>query len=438
MPSTEILVPHTQAGPCGLIISCSAAKHTEGSALIANEGPLPMVRQVDRGKASRSVLQKQDDGRDRLLLSHAASILSVVLGSCLVAWSCRSSTSPILSPQDEPIVRSRGAHHVFTAGERVSLIDFFAADVRRARRGEPRLANQPILALTEAETRRRRAQIRDSNSFKHSSTNGVTDVLAQPQRAISLEPDYWRGEDMLYQSALSIERTTLLSSAMDRILVARGMRAMFCPMPHVADTLLTDFLAHAEKEHGGKLERLSSFSLRDRERFLTSKDIFRFAFVRHPFTRASATYHTGVESGNLESKEYRQFMGLVRGAPLSEHERELQRLSTLFYLTFLGRQPSESLDETFQPQVALCNIGSIEYQILGHIESFDADIATVAEMLNINTPEQPMSVALETLESNAGEIAATSKEMFRVAKFRNKATKLYAEDFAKLDYSFVE
>lgn len=398
-----------------------------------------VVRQHDRdSKASKAGVHRQMDGRVVMLRAHAGSILAAVLGSLLVAWSFRENPSLALTPQDEPLVRSRGAHHVFSTGERVSLIDFFAADVRRARRGEPRLANQPVLTLTEVESRRRRFQSRELTVGKHGGITGAVDVSSRPQDAISLPLSYWRGMDGQYNSAMSIERSTLLSPTMDRILVARAHRALFCPIPGVAEKIITDFLEKSERHLDGKLEKLSSFSLRDRERYLTSKDIFRFAFVRHPFNRAAATYHQGINSGDLDSVEYRDFMGRVRGKRLNEHERELQRLTTLFYLTFLGRQPPETLNETFRPQVNLCSVTTIDYQLLGRLESLDADIATVAEMLNIEPPTQPMSALLEGSESNIKDVADTTHELFRSTKYRTKATKLYAIDFEKLGYSAVD
>jgi Sulfotransferase family len=391
------------------------------------------------GRDASETIPKHGELRGAGVKSHVVSVLAIVVGCFLIAAPLGTTQAPAFVPQDEPIVRSRGAHHVFSIGERVSLIDFLAADVRRARRGERRLANQSILSSTEAESRRRRAQSRNTAvNSKHAGRNEGTDISLRPQDAASLGRDYWRDNDGQYGSALSIERSTLLSPSMDRILVATRHRTLFCPIPGVADDTLVAFLEKAEGVPPGTLQRLSSFAIRDRERFLTSKTIFRFAFVRHPFIRAALIYTNGVNGRDLDSEAYRQFMGLVRGRPLRDHEREMQRLTSLFYLTFLGRQSREQLDEIFQPQVDLCGVGSIDYQLVGRLESFEADFSTVAEMLGVDPPTIAALANGEGQNSDGKTIAETTQELFRSSKHRNKVAKLYAGDLETLGYSTTE
>jgi Sulfotransferase family len=366
---------------------------------------------------------------------HAWSVAAVVLGLVLILVPLGRSPTLVFVPQEEPIVRGRGAHHVFSTGERVSLVDFLAAEVRRARRGEQRLVTQPVLALTEVEMRRRRLKTqRGTGPTASSEADGDGGYV--PANVTPVEQGYWRGKDGKYDSALGVERSTLRSPIMRRILVAASRRALFCPIQGVADGVLTDFIERAEGAVAGSLQTLASFSLRDRERFLTSKDIFRFVFVRHPFLRAASTHADGVGNRDLDSDEYRHFMGLVRGRPLSEHEHELQRMSMLFYLTFLGGQPSGRLDDRFLPQVDLCGIGRIDYELVGKLGTFEKDISTVAEKLGIHPRIlRPSAAALDAADAGSASAAASALELFASSKHRTKASKLYAADLAALDFS---
>lgn len=362
-------------------------------------------------------------------------LVAIVVGIFVLFLPLEKSPDSMSGPREEPIVRTRGAHHVFSTGERVSLVDFLAAEVRRARKRENRLASHPILDLTEVEMRRVREKARQAaeqdarlveSDIAGTSTNNVW----------SLEPGYWRGKDDVYEAALSIERSTLNLPVMNRILVATKSRTIFCPIPGVADKMIIQFLENAEQIRPGSLRSLASFSIRDRERFLTSGDIFRFVFVRHPFVRVAQAYTNGVEGRELESPEYRDFMGRVRGRTLTESEHELQKLSILFFLTFLGRQKPAELDTQFLPQVDICAIdGKINYDMVFRHENLREDIAKMAETLGVDTSKMRIPGKTGEAVSQDGPFFDSAMAMFSNSKHRAKVTKLYSADLTKLEYS---
>lgn len=334
-------------------------------------------------------------------------------------------------------MRTRRAHHIFSTGEKVSLVDFLAAEVRRARRGKQRGAFEPIIALTEVELRRRRARSRPNGSSpSHLEGRGGIDTL--PENTTSIEEGYWSGPDALQHSAMTVERGILRSNFVQNLFVAPSRRALFCPIQGAGSDSIMKFLEKVEGDgRFGYLQPLSSYSIRDRERFLNSKDIFRFVFVRHPFYRATAMYLRGTSSGALDSEAYRQFMGLVRGRPLNENEHELQRLSMVFYLTFLSRQNPGSLDDQFKSQVDHCGIGTIDYNKVGHMESFAKDISLVAKGLGladgVEKPSASTAFAYDGVPQ--ANISSTALQLFASSKHRTKASKLYAIDLSTLGYS---
>lgn len=333
-------------------------------------------------------------------------------------------------------MRTRGAHHVFSTGEEVSLVDFLAAEVRRARRGDQRAAHDSVIALTEVELRRRRAKAHQAPGAlaRHEDESG-DDLL--PDDANSIDVGYWRGGDEKYQSAMSVERSTLRSKYMHSIFVVKSHRALVCPIRGSAGETIVNFLEKLEEVIPGTLQPLSSYSIRDRERFLASNDIFRFVFVRHPFYRAATAYLRGVSSGDIDSEAYRNFMGLVRGRPLNENEHELQRLSMLFYLTFLARQPAGSLDSQFKSQVDICGIGVVDYDVIGRVESFAHDIGRVAGRLGLDATAQAPTAADAERDHGVPDtnVSSASLQLFASSKHRSKASKLYATDLSTLGYS---
>jgi Sulfotransferase family len=363
-----------------------------------------------------------------LTTAEIVSVFAAIAGVACVSWGL-STSNTLFSPNEELIVKGHGGRHQFSIGDRVPLVDFLAAEVRRAKHGRRRVPHDPVVSLSDADVRRRHWKLR-SDGAASGDVSGSDSVDAARLAAITpVDHQYWQRKDVDQYSSMAIERSLLVASVMRRLLVLRKHRAVFCPVLGVASGALVDFLEQAEGVGHGSLPTLADFSLRDRERFLTSDTVFRFVFVRHPFMRAAAAYNKGISSGDLDSEGYRSFMGIVRGRPLGEQERELQRLSMLFFLTFLGKQDPAHLDDRFAPQTQLCGIGLVDYHFIGRLETLGIDIVTAARSLNIDSPMLRKSASDKRINTTK-----TAIETFAVSKHRSKAAKLYAADLTALNY----
>jgi hypothetical protein len=358
--------------------------------------------------------------------AHVRSSSLLFAGVCFLGMSFITHESPGGLPQDEPIVQIRSGLHSFTGGERVSLVEFLAPEVRRYRRREHRGVFDRVVPLSTLQLRRRRPKLRSgwSSSVTASATPGTANFT-------DLVRNYWSESPGSNEGTLAMERSFLNSPVMKRILVAEKSRVLFCPISNVASGSLADMIEQAEGAPRGSLPRLSNFAFRDRERFLTRRDIYRFTFVRHPFLRALAAYEHGISSGDLDSSGYRYFTGLVRGRPLHEEEHELQALPLVFFLSYISQQKRSKLDEQFLPQVDICGIGPVEYSLVGKLERFSEDMEAVKKHLGIE--EAQLTPARR--HSNA---TAMGPHIFTVHKHRVKASKLYRDDLAALGYSSVE
>lgn len=179
----------------------------------------------------------------------------------------------------------------------------------------------------------------------------------------------------------------------------------------------------------GPLLPLSAFAPRDRERLLLRTDVFRFAFVAHPFTRLLASYYRGTRSpSGLDSRTYRAFMARVRGVALANGQHEMQRISFQFFLTFLARQWPHELHEEFRSQSTICGFGSVNYDFVGRFERFERDIAFVHAKLGLTGTH----VYVDNFMREASDKAP---QLFRNTRFRSKAVKLYGDDLRNFDYS---
>lgn len=243
----------------------------------------------------------------------------------------------------------------------------------------------------------------------------------------------WMRADTADERVLRVSREALRASALSRVRVLPALGALFCPVPGVASVSMLRALARANGARGGehrveRLATLSEYAARDVERLLTRSDVERVLFVRHPLKRALSAFYAGRRHTDLDSAEYREFMGHVRGRTLQEKEHELQAISLLFFLTFLAAQPVAELWEPFRPVSELCAAGLLDYSFVGRLERLDTHLGALERRLRVRL--RPLDAARFT--SNA---SATARTMFGSRQRRQKAERMYGADMALLGYA---
>lgn len=132
--------------------------------------------------------------------------------------------------------------------------------------------------------------------------------------------------------------------------------------------------------------------------------------------------------GDVNGRDYRQFMARVRGEVLRDGVTELQKVSVHFFLTFLARQEHDALHEDFRSQSLLCGFGDVAYAFVGKVETFERDVAHVDSKLGMR------GRAYER-DHTGDEGEEEARRVFRVPRMRAKAVKLYADDLRHFDYA---
>lgn len=226
-------------------------------------------------------------------------------------------------------------------------------------------------------------------------------------------------------SALSVPRALLQSPLLDRILVSPSHRVVFCPIPGAEDHQIHQHLSQL----CGPLHFLSAFAPRDRERLLHNKDVFRFAFVIHPFTRLLASYFRGTRSpGGINGRSYRTFMSRVRGVSLADGQQDMEIVSFQFFLTYLNRQDTQQLHDDFRSQSTLCGFREVNYTFVGRMERFERDMASLYTRIGAKGTQVHADAFLLEAKEKASSI-------FQSHRLRSKAIRLYETDLHTLDYS---
>lgn len=321
--------------------------------------------------------------------------------------------------------RATPSDHVYETGDAVHLVPFITSYVQNC--NENGATRRGIVSVSVSTARRKRLQQRRGAIRPPASIGRALPFRAEQRDVLtsSVHDIHWPTDDTDKEKVLSVDRSLLDSFAVRRLRVAPSLRVVFCPIPGVAAASLTKLLENAESSH--ELLFLANFSVRDRERLLLRSDAFRFLFVRHPFVRALSVYYNGVLGKALDDEEYRQFMAHVRGVPLAANERELQPLSLLFLLTSVGRQRADKLWDRFMPQVTLCRLDRLKYNLVGRLENLHTGLQQLQTSLNHRLP---------TLgpRSHGTNATITARGVYKSRKCRLKAMKVYGNDLQVLGY----
>ncbi|PXF48970.1 hypothetical protein BWQ96_01312 [Gracilariopsis chorda] len=285
----------------------------------------------------------------------------------------------------------------FSCGESVPIDEVFRAIYHR--QFIPNPESEPIVPLTESDARRRESA-----------------HIRLPPQSHSLQWSH------TYFHSMVLPRQFLKSPLVDRLLVvtdnADRPRAVYCP---VFGTMHEALRAHLGTRY--TLRPLWQFSIRDRERLLTTSEIFRFLFVENPVRRLQHIFQNATDQG-LNSESYRNFLSQVRGVPLAKDERIMQLLTPKFFLAFLSRLPV--LTHTFASQSDSCGYSVIQYHLAGHVESFSEHIMYVNR--NLSLPGGTFHTATGTHHRALPPEWMEKRLLSRIAK-------LYADDFRHFGYS---
>lgn len=144
---------------------------------------------------------------------------------------------------------------------------------------------------------------------------------------------------------------------------------------------------------------------------------FRFTFVRNPLARAESCWIRKIQ----RSTKYRPQLQAVLGLP----EDPSSPLTFEQFVTALEVQDPMGMDRHWRPQHLNLMHPLVEYDHIGHLETFDRDLAIVRERAGL--PDAPLDVVGRTARSGASEYDGRPDLVRRVEA-------IYAKDFELYGY----
>lgn len=173
------------------------------------------------------------------------------------------------------------------------------------------------------------------------------------------------------------------------------------------------------------LRVLRSYSAAERERFLSSDDIFRFTFVRNPFARILSGYlDKFVQSRSARPAiEFKEEFGY----PADQMPTFAQFARGIATQTPVQRNPHwRNLVNLVQPEI-------IDYALIGRLENFKSDLALIRARIPESERDDP--VESEQLRANHQTRAGQKLLEYYDAETIDLVRESFADDFATFNYS---
>lgn len=231
---------------------------------------------------------------------------------------------------------------------------------------------------------------------------------ARRRKRSAVEPFYPRSvtwDVELPRTSLAFPRVLLNDVSRFRVVLNNSTPiAMYCDAPG------TEFLQQHIASHYEVIP-MEKLALRDRERVLTLPSVFRFVLAVHPFLRLISIYREGIKH-DLDSAEYRKFMASVRGIELRAGEREVEKISLRFFVSFLARN---QLRGSFASVTHACQLDELNYHLTGRLE----DVNIVNERLGLS----PTTIGFPS----AGDI-------LNDMRLRGKVARMYSNDMQRFHF----
>lgn len=168
------------------------------------------------------------------------------------------------------------------------------------------------------------------------------------------------------------------------------------------------------------LKALSSFSLEDAENILFG-NYYRFCFVRNPFTRSLSAYLDKLVNNAYERRRHLPLLGFEKN----------DQPSFLDYLLALEHIEDTQRDIHHQTQTALLCSGSIEFDFVGHFETFNRDFFYLQHLIY----DDPSAADYADFGKHHSVQANTKAPLYYTGTEDGLVRKLYERDFENFHYS---
>jgi Sulfotransferase family len=157
------------------------------------------------------------------------------------------------------------------------------------------------------------------------------------------------------------------------------------------------------------------------EDLFLSPNLFRFAFVRNPYSRALSCYLEKIVADSSERSRLQPRLGFNQQVPISFAE----------FLCAIERIDDRERDVHFRSQATLLNDRQVNYDYIGRFEEFDRDFTRVLGLIGIEDGKN----AITSIRHHRVDAHLRVRGFFGPSE-QALARSIYQQDFLRYAYSF--
>jgi len=156
------------------------------------------------------------------------------------------------------------------------------------------------------------------------------------------------------------------------------------------------------------------------EEIFRARQLFRFTFVRNPYTRILSCYLEKILQDATERRRHQQWLGFTQQEPVSFLE----------FLQGIDRIPERNRDIHWMSQSATINDPFVLYDYIGRFERLDEDFHEVLNRIGVRAEAPP----LQQIHHHKTDAQSRLAEYYGTAELA-LARRIYEADFPRYGYS---
>ena len=174
------------------------------------------------------------------------------------------------------------------------------------------------------------------------------------------------------------------------IVVVESLKLLYCITPKAASRLWREMLQKSTP----RKRRLKNYGPEQRKQMLET--YFKFTFVREPFERILSAYKDKFVHLRGVDRRILQFHGgeILKNFRPNASQSALEQLNDITFREFIeylvtkgSNRSTQVMDWHWDNYVNICGMCAINYDFIGHYETFDQDLADFKEAAGL-TPKQ--------------------------------------------------
>ena len=175
--------------------------------------------------------------------------------------------------------------------------------------------------------------------------------------------------------------------------VIPSLKILYCVTPKAASRQWRTMLYQFNKGLRGNL-RLNSFTADQQRQMLET--YFKFTFVREPFERILSSYKDKFVNLRQIDRKIREFHGreILKNFRPDASKSALEKLDDITFREFIeslvikgSNKSTPVMDWHWDNYVNICGMCAVNYDFIGHYETFDQDLADFKEAAELSPEE---------------------------------------------------